>query len=434
MKNQFPNSWVLSTIRTNARFVRGVTFSKSLRMNNPAKDSIPIVTTKAAQEKGIDHTKLYFIPQKFVKKHEQILQNDDIIISIANSLELVGRVTPVKPKDIGLTWGAFLGVIRGNSKSVFPHFLYFYLKYIRIKEFFRRNAKTTTNISNISSSTVLSCPIPVPPLAEQKRIVKKIEELFAVIDKNIQKLGHTQQALIQYRQSVLQQAFSGKLYQTTKWEQISLKSCCLPVSKRKDSKDKKEHFLYLDIAAIDNQTNTISFATPYTGENAPSRARQIVKVGDILFSTVRTYLKNIALITDAKYNNQIASTGFCVIRPNPQMTLPKFIFYKTLSSEFLTPLNVKQRGSSYPAVRDGDVLSSKILLPSLPEQKAIVEKIEKAFACADKAQAAISAALEQAKQLKQSILKRAFEGRLVPQDPNDKPVDLTQLTPKGKTK
>lgn len=276
--------------------------------------------------------------------------------------------------------------------------------------------------------------ISLPRLAEQKRIVKKIEELFAVIDKNIQKLKHTQQALIQYRQSVLQQAFSGKLYQTTKWEQVSLKSCCLPVSKRKDSKDKKEHFLYLDIAAIDNQTNTISFATPYTGENAPSRARQIVKVGDILFSTVRTYLKNIALITDAQYNNQIASTGFCVIRPNPQMTLPKFIFYKTLSSEFLTPLNVKQRGSSYPAVRDGDVLSSKILLPSLPEQKVIVEKIEKAFACADNAHAAISAALEQAKQLKQSILKRAFEGRLVPQDPNDKPVDLTQITPKGKIK
>lgn len=312
-----------------------------------------------------------------------------------------------------------------SPKNVFiPKLLFYFLQAIILPD--RGYARHYQYLAKSS--------IPLPPMAEQKRIVKKIEELFALIDKNIQKLEHTQQALIQYRQSLLQQAFSGKLYQTTKWEQVSLKSCCLPVSKRKDSKDKKEHFLYLDIAAIDNQTNTISFATPYTGENAPSRARQIVKVGDILFSTVRTYLKNIALITDAQYNNQIASTGFCVIRPNPQMTLPKFIFYKTLSSEFLTPLNVKQRGSSYPAVRDGDVLSSKILLPSLPEQKAIVEKIEKAFACADNAQAAISAALEQAKQLKQSILKRAFEGRLVPQDPNDRPVDLTQLTPKGKTK
>ena len=70
--------------------------------------------------------------------------------------------------------------------------------------------------------------------------------------------------------------------------------------------------------------------------------------------------------------------------------------------------------------------------PSLPEQKAIVKKIENAFAFADKAQAAITGALEQAKQLKQSILKRAFEGKLVPQDPNDKPVNLPVL--KGKTK
>ena len=65
--------------------------------------------------------------------------------------------------------------------------------------------------------------------------------------------------------------------------------------------------------------------------------------------------------------------------------------------------------------------------PSLPEQKAIVKKIENAFAFADKAQATITGTLEQAKQLKQSILKRAFEGKLVLQDPNDKPVDLTQI-------
>ena len=352
------------------------------------------------------------------------------------------KVTLVNKEDVLVVWdGARFGLstigwegILGStmmalqSKYLLPHFLYYFINL----NFQKIQPKPRgVGIPHIEPSLFWNLQIPLLPLAEQKRIVKKIEELFAVIDKNIQKLEHTQQSLIQYRQSVLQQAFSGKLYQTTKWEQVSLKSCCLPVSKRKDSKDKKERFLYLDIAAIDNQTNTISFATPYTGENAPSSARQIVKVGDILFSTVRTYLKNIALITDAQYNNQIASTGFCVIRPNPQMTLPKFIFYKTLSSEFLTPLNVKQRGSSYPAVRDGDVLSSKILLPSLPEQKAIVEKIEKAFACADKAQAAISAALEQAKQLKQSILKRAFEGRLVPQDPNDKPVELT---PKGKSK
>lgn len=275
----------------------------------------------------------------------------------------------------------------------------------------------------------------LPPMAEQKRIVKKIEELFGVIDEQVKRLEATQETLVSYRQSVLQQAFSGKLYKTTEWQKTFLADCCLPVLKRKDSRDEKEQFLYLDIASIDNTVNKILGATPYTGKNAPSRARQIIQKGDVLFSTVRTYLKNIALVTEEKYDKQIASTGFCVIRTNPSVLLANFLFYKTLSNDFLAPLNAKQRGSSYPAVRDKDVLSSEIFLPSLPEQKAIVAKIETAFAAADKAEKAISAALEQAKQLKQSILKRAFEGKLVPQDPNDEPVDLSQLKKyKGKTK
>lgn len=330
-----------------------------------------------------------------------------------------------------LGWEGVLGstIVALQSDYLISKFLYYFLQL----NFETIQAKPRgVGIPHVEPELFWNLQIPVPPMAEQKRIVRKIEELFGVIDRDIQRLTDTLEQLSQFRQSVLHQAFSGKLYKTTNWTKKTLQDLCLSVAKRKDSKNEQEHFLYLDIASIDNQTNTIIGATPHTGVTAPSRARQIVKNGDVLFSTVRTYLKNIALITDEKYHNQIASTGFCVIRANKKQLLPKFIYYYTLTDSFLSPLNAKQRGSSYPAVRDSDVLNSTIYLPTLPEQQKIVDEIEKAFRSADKVQKAVQNALEEAKKLKQSILKKAFAGELVPQDPNDKPVNLPVL--KGQTK
>jgi len=136
-------------------------------------------------------------------------------------------------------------------------------------------------------------------------------------------------------------------------------------------------FIYLDIGSIDNSTQRITSPKKYSGGDAPSRARQIVKSGDTLFSTVRTYLKNIGIVNET-YNGQIASTGFCVIRPALGIS-PKYIFYLVQTDSFLNPLNELQRGTSYPAVRDDDVFSQVISLCPTTEQYRIVTKIEELF-------------------------------------------------------
>ncbi|MEB2308037.1 MAG: restriction endonuclease subunit S [Candidatus Brocadiaceae bacterium] len=304
-------------------------------------------------------------------------------------------------------------------------FLFFFLKLIKLEKYSR-----ATTVPSVRKSEIKAIEIPLPPLPEQHRIVAKIEELFSELDKGIESLKTARQQLKIYRQAVLKWAFEGKLtHENVKdgelpegWKWVKLGEVCedIEIVKRKEKNGETE-FLYLDIGGIDNLTNKIVNHKQYKWKEAPSRAQQIIFKDDVLFSTVRTYLKNIAIVEKNIYNGAIASSGFTVIRGNKEITNPKFLFYLSLSHLFLQPLNELQTGSSYPAVRDKDVFSQSIPLPSLLEQHQIVQEIETRLSVCDKLEETITTALQKSEALRQSILKKAFEGRLVEQNPNDEP-------------
>ena len=196
------------------------------------------------------------------------------------------------------------------------------------------------------------------------------------------------------------------------WEQTTLEYICLPVNKVTPRETPDKPFTYLDITSIDNSTHRIVSPKVYLGIDAPSRARQEVRHGNTLFSTVRTYLKNIAMVPP-EFDGEVASTGFCVLNPANGVDY-RFIFYFVLNDEFVSKLNPLQRGTSYPAVRDGDVFSQKVLLPPLAEQRRTVAAIETQFTRLDASVAALRRAQANLKRYRASVLKAACEGRLVP--------------------
>lgn len=160
----------------------------------------------------------------------------------------------------------------------------------------------------------------------------------------------------------------------------------------------------------------------YKWKDALSRAQQIIKYGDTLFSTVRTYLKNVAFINDHAYDNQICSSGFTVIRAKYKIIAPEYLFYYSIFEGFVQPLNELQTGSSYPAVRDDDVFRQLINIPDkIEEQQSIVAEIEARFSVCDQMEETIETSLKQAEALRQSILKQAFEGKLTAQWRKDHP-------------
>ncbi len=134
-------------------------------------------------------------------------------------------------------------------------------------------------------------------------------------------------------------------------------------------------------------------------------------MGNTLFSTVRTYLKNIAMVPP-ECDGQVASTGFCVLNPSDEID-PRFVFYHVTSDAFVSQLNPLQRGTSYPAVRDDDVLVQQIPLPPLPEQRRIVAEIETQFTRLDASVAALRRSQANLKRYRASVLRAACSGELV---------------------
>jgi type I restriction enzyme S subunit len=177
-------------------------------------------------------------------------------------------------------------------------------------------------------------------------------------------------------------------------------------------------FKYVDIGSIDSGTNSVREPQHLDVTAAPGRARQLLKFGDSVFSTVRPYLRNIAWI-DEDLDGEIASTGFCVIRPSSEKVIPRFLRFYAISDNLLDQVLPLQRGVSYPAVRDKEVLNAQTPVPPLAEQERIVEILEEQLSRLDAALESIRVAREKAAQFRRSLLHAAFTGTLTGHNPTD---------------
>ena len=126
------------------------------------------------------------------------------------------------------------------------------------------------------------------------------------------------------------------------WIDCKIGDITLPVQKIYPGDDPDREITYIDISSIDNVANRIGESKSFLLLDAPSRARQIIKTGDVLFSTVRPYLRNIAAVRD-EFDSEIASTGFSVLRPADGIE-PTFLFYKAISADFVNALSGQQIG------------------------------------------------------------------------------------------
>ena len=181
-----------------------------------------------------------------------------------------------------------------------------------------------------------------------------------------------------------------------------------------DDTPEEADFLYVDISSVNTQQG-IHTKEEVVFKNAPSRARRRVQEGDVIVSTVRTYLKAIARVIEPE-ENLIVSTGFAVVRPGEQLD-PGFAGFLLLSNYFIDEVISRSTGVSYPAINASDLVRIHVPIPPLDEQKAISSFLDVETSKIDGLVSEQRRLIELLKEKRQAVISHAVTKGLNPNAP-----------------
>jgi type I restriction enzyme, S subunit len=196
------------------------------------------------------------------------------------------------------------------------------------------------------------------------------------------------------------------------WSEAPLSVVTLPVAAARPGDEPTREFGYVDISAINRQNHSIELSElrRFRGQDAPSRARRPIAPGDVLFSNVRTNLRNVALV-EPGLPAELCSTGFTVLRPSAAV-LPEYVLRWVLTDAFTSEVSETQTGTHYPATSDAQVLAQTIRVPPLAEQRRIIDKVNASLRQVSRARERLALVGRYVRRLRQSVLAAACRGDL----------------------
>lgn len=266
-------------------------------------------------------------------------------------------------------------------------------------------------------------PVPLAPLNEQKRIIDKIEELITDLDKGIEYLETAQKQLKVYRRAVLKWTFEGKNQNSKKF---ILKDAAKIQIGPFGTQLHKEDYIVDGIPLINPmhfQEGKILANPKYTitKNKRDSLPNYILQEGDVILGR-RGEMARCGLVTE-KEDGWFCGTGSLYVRPNKKLIDSKYLFCFLTGDTAKSYLEEKAGGTTMANLNLKIVNNIPISLPSINVQVKTVHEIESRLSVCDKIKESIENSLLQAEALRLSIIKKAFEGKLVPQNESDEPAE-----------
>lgn len=357
------------------------------------------------------------LPESF--EGYNIIEKDDIVLRLTDLQNDHRSLRTGLCKERGIITSAYC-TLKKNSSKYDSRFLQYYLHSFDIcKGFYGMGAgvRQGLNYDGIRKIEIL-----LPPLAEQIAIADCIEEKTKKVDALIANQEAQIEKLKAYKQSLITEVVTKGLDSNVPmkdsgvewigeipkhWRLNRLKYIASYNDESLSEKEPDDLVIrYVEIGSVTLE-NGITNIEEMQFVNAPSRARRITKVGDVIVSTVRTYLKAIAPITE---DGLIVSTGFCVIRPNKSIS-SKYLEYFTKSDIFSDCVSSNSVGISYPAINASRLMNFYIIEPPEDEQKRIAEYLDQKCSKVDELISIKQQKIEKLNQYKKSLIYEYVTGK-----------------------
>ena len=349
---------------------------------------------------------------------------------------LYGRLRPYLNKVLyaelmGLCSSEF--IVLPPMGSFDPKYLAFYLRtdgFVSFANQLNQGDRPRVNFGQISSHEV-----PLAPLAEQKRIVAKVEKMLAKVDASRARMEKVSALLKRFRQSILAAACSGRLTadwrrgrgKAGEWEPSSVGEV---VESLKYGTATKCEYAKRGVPVL-RIPNVVSGRIDHSDlkyAKLPAKELQQLRLvaGDVLLIRSNgsvSLVGRTAVVSRAE--EDYAYAGYLIrLRPDRKKVQPAFLNLVLSSYDIRLQIEVEARSTSgVNNINSEEVRELSFQLPPLPEQREIVRRMDEMFALADRLEARVGKARGQVDKLTQSILAKAFRGELVPQDPNDEPAE-----------